>query len=152
MANATLTISVTGTVQGKAVSYSKEQDVDNIDTVIRRTGQPGKGQSVMTHNTTGSGSGTPIIDQEHDITLIANHDTRATMYVDFLSSAGTISMHLEPGCFFVVQKAEAGGNFNASTTDTTSTCVALTKNEIGKSQPGLAAPKYGVLGCFNYAS
>ena len=152
MANATLTISANGTVQGKAFSYTKAQTVDNIDTVIRRTGQPGLGQTVITHSTTGSSSSTPIIDQEHDITLVANHDSRATLYVNLDSSAGSVNYYLEPGAFFVIQKADDGGNMNASTTATTSTCVACIEIELGRAQPGLSAPKYGVFGCFNYAS
>lgn len=151
MANATLTISANGTVQGKAFSYSKTQTVDNIDTVIRRVGQPSSGQSVVTFATVG-GDQTPMIDQEHDITMIANHDSRATMQLNMDSSAGNVRIHLEPGCFFVIQKADAGGNINETTTATTSTCVAITNFDIGRLDNGHSQPKYGILGCFNYAS
>ena len=151
MANATLTIGVTGSVQGKSVSYSKSQTVDNIDTVIRRTGVSSLNNTVASHVSGGS-SQTPVVDQEHDVTLIANHDTSATMQVNMDSSAGNVRVHLEPGCFFVIQKADAGGNINETTTATTSTCVAITQIELGKLDNGHTSPKYGILGCFNYAS
>lgn len=150
MANATLTISANGTVQGKAFSYSKTQTVDNIDTVVRRTGVSSINNTVVSFVT--SGDQTPQIDQEHDITMIANHDSRATMQLNMDSSAGNVRVHLEPGCFFVIQKADAGGNINETTTATTSTCVAITQLEVGKLDNGHTAPKYGILGCFNYAS
>ena len=151
MANATLTLKIAGTVNGKTIAYTGTQEVDNIDTVISRIGQATVNTSLNTLSATG-GTTTPIVEQDHDIMLLANVDTRADIQFAINNGAGTLNLVLEPGAFFIIQKADAGGNMNISATATTTTMVATTDFEIGRYHAASGAAKFQMFGCYNYAS
>lgn len=147
MPTATLTLKISGTVAGKALSFSHDRTI-NYDTPIERIGMSIKNSSITTHDSSGSGA-TPVVDQDHDMLMIANVGTRAPMTT---SLGGILSVHLQPGEFFVLQKATAGGVLNSSATATTSTCVAVTFIEPARTNAALGAPQFHILGTYNYAS
>ena len=151
MANATLTLKIAGTVNGKTIAYTGTQTIDNVDTVIHRVGQATVNSTLNTH-VAPAGTQTPIAEQDHDIMLLANVDTRAD--IDFVigSGAGTLQVVLEPGSFFIVQKADAGGCLNISATATTTTMVSTTGFEVGRFHLASGAAKFQMFGCYNYAS
>ena len=151
MANATLTLKISGTVNGKQITYTGTQTIDNVDVGISRIGQSTINPSLNTLSATG-GTTTPIVEQDHDIMLMANVDTRADIDFAVGSSAGALHVVLEPGGFFIIQKADAGGNLNISATATTTTMVATTDFEIGRFHLASGAAKFQIMGCYNYAS
>ena len=151
MANATLTLKIAGTVNGKQINYTGTQTIDNVDTVISRIGQATVNSTLNTLSATG-GTTTPIVEQDHDIMLMANVDTRADINFQINNAAGTLNVVLEPGAFFILQKADAGGNLNISATATTTTMVATTDFEIGRFHFASGAAKFQIMGCYNYAS
>lgn len=149
MANATLTLKIAGTVNGKTIAYTGTQEVDNIDTVIMRLGRCNNDASVWTH---GTSTYTPIADQDCDIMLAANVGTRGDLTFGVITAGDDIQFFLETGAFIIMQKATAGGVINASTTATTSTCVASAYFECLRSYQHITAPSYHIFGCYNYAS
>ena len=151
MANATLTLKIAGTVNGKTIAYTGTQTIDNVDTVISRIGQATVNSSLNTLGATG-GTSTPIVEQDHDIMILANVDTRADVDFIITSSAGSLHVVLEPGGFFILQKADAGGTLNISATATTTTVVSTTDFEVGRYHFASGAAKFQIMGCYNYAS
>jgi len=151
MANATLTLKIAGTVNGKTIAYTKTQTIDNVDTVIQRIGQSRINLALQSH-VAPAGTSTPIAEQDHDIMLLANIDTRADIDFAISCSAGDLHLILEPGAFFIIQKADAGGCLNLSTTATTSTMVSTTSFDVGRYHAASGAAKFQMFGCYNYAS
>lgn len=151
MANATLTLKISGTVNDKTIAYTKTQTVDNVDTVIHRVGKATINSSLNTH-VAPAGTQTPIAEQDHDIMLLANIDSRADVDFAITCSAGDLHIILEPGAFFIIQKADAGGNLNLSTTATTTTMVSTTSFDVGRYHLASGAAKFQMFGCYNYAS
>lgn len=151
MANATLTITIKGTVNGKNLNYTFTQVVDNIDSTSIRLGAAESDASVLTHAATG-GPNTPIVDQDSDIMLVANTDNRGTLQVMFTTSGDDVWTYLEPGAFIVMQKAALGGVVNSSTTATTTSMVSLEVIEVLRPFVYNTAAKYWIMGCYNLAS
>ena len=151
MANATLTLKIAGTVNGKTIAYTGTQTIDNVDTVISRIGQAVVQDTAVTHGPTGTEQ-TPIAEQDHDLLLIANVDSRADLKVNVTTAAGNVTFKYEPGAFLILQKADAGGIMNQSTTATTSTVQSTTVLQIGRYDKMSGAPRYLVMGTYNYAS
>lgn len=152
MANATLTIAINGNVNGKPIAFTLTQTVDNIDPVVQRQGTTGSAESIVTHSIPSVTTSSPTADQDHDILMVANQGARSTIFAELNDSTQFLRVFLEPGAFYIVQKADAGGCYNTSTTATTSTCISSDYITVGKANEFSGQALFHVFGCYNYAS
>lgn len=152
MATATLLVKISGTINGKQFNESFSQEVADINKSVSRIGTfQADAKTIVTHAVPGI-TYAPEVDVDADIMLVCNIGSAGGLQVTFNTSGDSVYIFLSAGSFMIMQRADAGGVINNSTTATTSTVASLVSIELERPSLHDPAAKFWMMGCYKYLS